>query len=78
MPRKSKTGKRGRKYSRVRTKTRKNKSRRYRGGCEKCNQPAGESLWSSSGPIRGGTINPEQMNQDIYNHKTDSSFYSSS
>lgn len=64
-----KTGK-GKKY---RNKSRKNKSRRYRGGCETCKQ-ASQSLWSSSGPIRGGS----QINEDIYNYKTDPYFYSSS
>lgn len=77
MPRKSKIGKTRGKRSRVR-KSRKNKSRRYRGGCEKCNQasPSGASLWSSSGPmVRGGS---QQMNEAIYNYKTDPYFYSSS
>jgi len=74
MPRKTKTGKTGKKRSRVR-KSRKNKSRRYRGGCEKCNQVS-QSLWSSSGPmVRGGS---QQINEDIYNYKTDPYFYSSS
>jgi hypothetical protein len=77
MPRKSKTGKRNGKRARVRT--RKNRSRRYRGGCEKCtgSEPSGASLWSSSGPmVRGGSH--EQISQDIYNYKTDPYFYSSS
>ena len=76
MPRKTKTGK-GKKYGRTRnkSKSRKNKSRRYRGGCEKCNQAA--SLWSSSGPmVRGGSH--DQINESIYNYKTDPYFYSSS
>jgi len=78
MPRK--TGKRGKKSGRVRMrKSRKNSSRRYRGGCEKCtgSEPSGASLWSSSGPmVRGGSH--EQISQDIYNYKTDPYFYSSS
>jgi len=82
MPRKSKTGKaktgKGKSSNRL-SKSRKNRSRRrYRGGCEKCTQaadsiPSGSSLWSSSGSIHGGS----QINQDIYNYKTDPYFYSS-
>jgi len=74
MPRKMKrTGKMKRNK---RCKTRKNTSRRYRrryrGGCDKC-VGSNEKSWL----IRGG--NPEfssdKISQDIYNYKTDSSFY---
>jgi hypothetical protein len=74
MPRKTKTGK-GKKYGRTRNKSRKNKSRRYRGGCEKCNQAT--NLSTSTDPmVRGGSH--DQINQSIYNYKTDPYFYSSS
>jgi len=79
MPRRTKIRKTGKgKRSRLR-KSRKNKSRRYRGGCETCKQtnPSGASLWSSSGPmVRGGSH--DQINESIYNYKTDPYFYSSS
>jgi hypothetical protein len=78
MPRKSKIGKTGKRKGKKYGRTRKNRSRRYRGGCEKCtgSEPSGAGLWTS-GPIRGGT-NPEQISKDIYNYKTDPYFYSSS
>jgi hypothetical protein len=81
MPRKSKTGKAktgkgktNKSSNRHRlSKSRKNISRnRYRGGCEKCTQAAESNLWTNP-IVHGGS----QINQDIYNYKTDPYFYSS-
>lgn len=73
MSRNTRNTRKGRKTGKNKRKTGRKgvrKSRRYRGGCEKCTQSA-EHLW---GDIRGGS---NQINDDIYNYRTDPYFYSS-
>ena len=61
------------------------KLRKTKGGCEKCTDYHGPgspaSQWTQ-GPgaqtwYKGGSNNHVTMNEDIFKHKTDSSFYSS-
>ena len=55
-------------------KSKRTKSRKYRGGCKTCeNSPPG--TWKSTGPMYGGS-NPYQISKDIYSHVTNSTPYS--
>lgn len=53
-------------------KSKRSKSRKYRGGCKNCaNSTPG--TWTSTGPMpMHGGANPEQISKDIYTHVTNS------
>ena len=75
MPRKNgKIKKTGKGKRRNKTKTRKNISKRYRGGCKDC---VNTDMSKGLTPLYGGNpeFSSEQISQDMYNYKMDSHFY---